>query len=123
MSAGPDAWSRSFFDGGYLDINLTYGLRGVAVSAGVMKQSTGSLRSGWHVHLGGGWGSPGPSASLTVSPNAVSSGWNAALSHSSGAAMYQFGLDAAGTPFTEAGVGGPRSTALVAYHAWPLGQR
>ncbi|CAN5767373.1 MAG: hypothetical protein M3493_11790 [Actinomycetota bacterium] len=120
MSAFPDVSGRAFFDGGYLDVNLTYGLRGVALSAGVMKQSTGSLRSGWHVYVGGGLGSAGPSVSLTVSPNAVSSGWNAAVSHSSGATMYQFGLDAAGKPFTEAGAGGPRSTALIAYHAWPV---
>jgi len=107
-------------NGGYVDANVTYGWRGAAFTAGVMKQSTGSLRSGWHVYLGGGLASPGPSVALTVSPNTASLGWNVALGHSDGAAMYQFGLDAQGTPFTEAGVGRPRGTALVVFHAWRL---
>ncbi len=110
--------ARTAFGGGYTDVNVTYGRRGVALTAGVMKQFTGSLRSGWHVYVGGGLASPGPSVSLTVSPDTVSPGWNAALSHSGGATMYQFGSDAKGTPFAEAGVGGPGGTALAAYHAW-----
>ncbi|MDQ3342098.1 MAG: hypothetical protein M3524_00750 [Actinomycetota bacterium] len=105
---------------GYVDANVTYGRRGIGVTAGVMKQSTGSLRSGWHVYLGGGLASAGPSVALTVSPNTASPGWNVALGHSDGAGMVQFGLDAQGTPFTEAGVGRPRGTALVAFHAWRL---
>lgn len=113
--------ARAWFERGYADVNLTYGWRGVALTAGVMKQATGSPRSGWHVYLGGGLGSAGRSVSLTVSPNTAGQGWNAALSHSTGATMYQFGVDATGTPFSEAGFGGPRGTALVAYHAWRLG--
>jgi len=114
--------ARALFERGYADVNLTYGWRGVALTGGVMKQAAGSLRSGWHVYVGGGLGSAGRSVSLTVSPNTASQGWNAALSHSTGATTYQFGVDATGTPFSEAGVGGPRGTAVVAYHAWLLGE-
>ncbi len=106
---------------GYVDLNISYGVRGFGGTAGVMKQATGSLRSGWHLYCGAGLSSPGPSIALTVSPNSVSPGWNAAASHSDGTTMYQVGADLAGSPFTEIGLGGPRGTALIAYRAWRLG--
>ena len=104
----------------YVDVNLTYGRRGVVLTGGVMKQSTSGWRTGWHLYVGGGVGSDGLSAAITVSPSAVSTGWNAALSSSDGLTAYQAGVDSRGTPFVEGGVGGPRGRAILGFHVWRL---
>ncbi len=94
---------------GYLDLNITVGT-GIVGTGGVALDGSGGL----HWYLGGGFGSPG--FSFTISPNTLSPGWNSGVQFGNYGLSGQVGRGG-GSGFGEVGVGIPGLSG-TAYYMW-----
>ncbi|HEX6044625.1 MAG TPA: RHS repeat-associated core domain-containing protein, partial [Pyrinomonadaceae bacterium] len=97
---------------GYTDVNISFGSPYfIGVTGGLMfDRQTG----GTYPYLGGGFMTPGPSSTVTYSPDSVSGGFNVELQGAYGMAG-AVGLDQEGNSFTSLGGGSPGASATAYY--------